>query len=176
MSVDTYHERKEKAVLADLASAFHGYDRLIRQVSLIRAWTIALVVAALGWLISGKPSLPYLAIYITTATLFSFLILELRERSSMRFNKLEILKIQQIMMIENQEEYEEEIRKYKFRDCRLAELKRFEKLRHLVDSIFTPQVIFWYLLWAIIMFCAYIQILDIKTDEYFARLFHEFLP
>jgi hypothetical protein len=163
MSVDTYHERKEKAVLADLASAFHGYDRLIRQVSLIRAWTVALVVAALGWIISGKSSLPYLVIYLTTATLFSFLILELRERSSMRFNKSEILEIQKIMMIENQDDYEKAIRIYEFRDLRLAQLTRDKKLGHLVDSVFTPQVIFWYLLWAIIMFCAYIQILDIKT-------------
>ena len=153
-----YLERKEKAVLVDLETAFSGYERLVRQVNLIRAWTVALMVAALGWLIAAKPPSPYLVVYPSTAALFAFLVLELRERSSMRFNKTEVLNLQAILMIEDQGEYEKAIRAYRFRDLRLEHLTRAERLGHLVDSTFTPQVVFWYLFWALVLAYVFLRL------------------
>jgi hypothetical protein len=148
---DPYIERKEKALMTDLETAFSGYERLVRQINLVRAWTVALMVAALGWIVSAKASAPDLVLYPAAAALVAFLILELRERSSMKFNKSEVLKVQNILMIEDQTRYETELRAYKFRDLRLAEISRADKLGHLVDSIFNPQVFVWYGFWVFVL-------------------------
>jgi hypothetical protein len=148
---DPYIARKEKALMTDLETAFSGYERLVRQVNLVRAWTVAIMVAALGWIVSREASTPHLVLYPASAALFAFLILELRERSSMRFNKSEVLKVQNILMIEDLVKYETELRAYKFRDLRLAELSRADKLGHLVDSAFNPQVFVWYGFWILVL-------------------------
>ena len=144
-------KRKETTVLKELDTAFSGYERLVRQVNLIRAWTVTLMVASVGFLVSGK-AISTLAVALPAfSTLIGFLILELRERSSMSFNKAEVLNIERIFMIENKEKYEQELQNYEYRDLRLNKLDRSEKVKHLVSSVKNVQVIFWYLFWVLVV-------------------------
>jgi len=91
-----YLDRKERAVMEDLKTAFTGYDRLVRQISEIRRWTVTVEVAAIGLVMSKQIS--SMAVFTVPATLalLAFMLLELRERSSMRFNKKEVLAIENI--------------------------------------------------------------------------------
>jgi hypothetical protein len=155
---DPYIERKEKALLLDLETAFSGYDRLVRQVNLLRAWTVATMVATLGWIVSAKHPNPHLILYPAGAALFAFAILDLRERSSMKFNKLEVLTVQQILMIEDATQFEKALRDYRFRDLRLSQLSRADKIGHLFESAFTPQVFFWYGFWVSVIGYAFLKL------------------
>ena len=76
--------------------------------------------------------------------------IELRERSSIRFYKQEILQAERIFMLENEEEYQSKITTYVFRDLKLVSIGRKARLRHLVQSIRKPEVLFWYITWAVI--------------------------
>ena len=155
-SKDPFIERKEKAVIEDLKTAFSGYERLIRQVNLIRAWTVGLMVAALSWLVSGRPPSTVLVFIPAGVALFAFLVLELRERSSLKFNKSDVLRVEEILMLQDQTDYEQRLRDYEFRDIRLSKLTRADKIGHMLDSLFSPQIIFWYGFWLVILvFTAY---------------------
>ena len=66
--------------------------------------------------------------------------IELRERSSIRFYKQEILQTEKIFMLENEEEYQSKITAYVFRDLKLVGIGRKAKLRYLLQSIWKPEV------------------------------------
>jgi hypothetical protein len=149
--VDAFLERKERAVMADLSTAFSGYERLVRQVNLIRAWTVALMGASMGWIAVGRGPDPASVGLPAGVALLAFLVLELRERSSMRFNKAEVLALERMLMTDDQAQFEEELRAYEFRDLRLNRLPRLVKLRHLVRSVISPQVVFWYGFWVVML-------------------------
>ncbi len=80
-----------------------------------------------------------------------FFILELHERSSMKFNKKNVETIKSIQMIEDQAEYEKQVRKYVFRELELSQIKRGYKIGDLFESAFQPVVLYWYGLWALII-------------------------
>ena len=82
--------------------------------------------------------------------------IELRERSSMRFDKQEILQAKRIFMLENEEEDQNKITAYDFRDLKLVGIGRKAKLRYLLQSIWKPEVLFWYITWAVIWVVIYI--------------------
>lgn len=130
--------------MKDLDTAFSGYDRLVRQVNRIRTWTVTLLFAAVGIVVTGNaPS----NISITAPAfvgMIGFLVLELRERSSLLFNKNEVLNLERIFMISDNLVYEKEIWEYEFRDLRLAKLDRKQKLAHLLKASKNIQVLFWY--------------------------------
>lgn len=144
-----YLERKHNALVADLESAFAGYERLVGQVNSVRNWTIGVMVASMGWFLSGTNPDPILILTLSGFALCGLLILELRERSSMDFNKSEVLAIQKMLMIEDPSEYNQLLREYVFRDLRLSQLTRRKKMKHLVRSALQPQVLFWYGFWVI---------------------------
>jgi uncharacterized membrane protein len=143
--------RKERAVAEDLKTAFSGYDRLVRQVGEVPTWTVTLEVAALGVLLSGKLAHAMASLVPAMLALAAFMILELRARSSMRFNKDEVMAIERIFMIGGQLPYAEAISKYEFRDLRLSNLSRATKLLHLSASAFDLNVGLWYGFWATVI-------------------------
>lgn len=151
-----FTKRKEIALFKDLDTAFSGYERLIRQVNLIKAWTVTIMVACVGFLVSGKAISTSSVLLPAFATLMGFLILELRERSSMSFNKLEVLNIQRILMIEDKRQYEKELREYEFRDLRLNKLERADKIKHFISSAKNVQVFFWYIFWVTVILLAFV--------------------
>ena len=147
-------ERKEKAIAEDLKTAFSGYERLVRQVNDVRRWTVTIEVAALGLLISNRLAKPESALIPAAVALLAMMVLELRERSSMRFNKKNVLAIESILMVEDQEDYEWRVRNYQFRDLRLQELTRWKKLKHLIASLKDRNVWLWYGFWSLLLLVA----------------------
>jgi hypothetical protein len=147
--------RKEKAIVEDLKTAFSGYERLVRQVNEIRRWIVTIQVAALGLLLSGALQRASVVLFPATLALVAFMLLELRERSSMRFNKKEVLTIEEILMLKNRAEYNKSVEEYRFRDLRLAKLDRALKLTHLVASLFDLSVVLWYGFWAALIGIAF---------------------
>lgn len=149
--IKTYSKRKEAAVLKDLETAFSGYQRLVVQVNSIRTWTVTVISASLVLILTNQSVKPLLIDAIALIAMLAFLILELRERSSMAFNKTEVLKIERILMETDQIKYEKLITEYVFRDLRLVEISRYSKLLHLFGSIRSWNVIIWYGCWLLLL-------------------------
>lgn len=157
---DDYYKRKEEFLLKDLETAFSGYERLVRQVNSIRTWTVTIMVACIGFLITKYQTIPiYVVAVPAMITLLAFLILELRERSSMKFNKAEVIDIENLLMITDNEEFKKAIHEYIFRDLRLNKLDRGKKLGHLIDSLLNFQITYWYFFW-ILVFWTLVVILN----------------
>jgi hypothetical protein len=144
---EIYLRRKESAVLKDMESAFVGYQRLITQVNSVRTWTVTLMSASLALVLTSQTANPVYIATIALTALFAFSLLELRERSSMAFNKAEVLRIEKILMEIDQIKYASLIHQYEFRDLRLVRLSRKQKLRHLIASAKSWTVIVWYAFW-----------------------------
>jgi hypothetical protein len=142
-----YIARKERAIADDLKTAFSCNDRLIRHLGEIRRWTVTVEVAALGVALSGKLATLTVIMTVAVLSLLSFLILELRERSSMRFNKGEVLRVEQIFMIKDPAEYARQVQEFEFRDLRLSKFDRATKLNHLFASVFDLNIGLWYGFW-----------------------------
>jgi hypothetical protein len=110
--------------------------------------------ASLALLFTGNATSGRALIAVALFALFMFLLLELRERSSMRFNKKEVVEIQEIFMERDKGKYAERIDAYEFRDMRLNRLNRKEKLRHLIGSTKSGSVAVWYGFWIIALIVA----------------------
>jgi hypothetical protein len=152
---EIYFKRKENLVIKDFETAFKCYDKLVSKIASIRQWTVTIMVAMILYTFSNGNLLPNI-IFPVFICFFAFLILELRERSSMRYDKQEILQTERIFMLENNEEYQKKIEEYIFRDLKLSRLGRKAKIMHLVQSMRKPEVIFWYFTWILIWSVIYI--------------------
>lgn len=151
MSDEIYLKRKENLVIMDFETAFRCYDKLVSKIANIRQWTITVMISLIVYTLANDNILPNI-IFPVSICFFAFFILELRERSSMRFDKQEILEMERIFMLKNNEEYQEKIADYMFRDLKLGNLSRKYKLMHLIKSIRKPEVIFWYSTWILVWF------------------------
>lgn len=154
-SYEIYFKRKESLVINDFQTAFNCYDRLVGKIASLRQWTVTIMIAMIIYAFSNGDFLPNI-IFPVLISLFTFLILELRERSSMRYNKQEILQTEIIFMLKNHDEYQQKIEDYIFRDLKLGRLGRKTKIMHLVQSLRKPEVIFWYSTWILIWVAVYI--------------------
>ena len=148
---EIYLKRKEAAVLKDLEHAFSGYHRLITQVNSIRTWTVTLMSASLALVLTSQSANSLFIVMIALIAMFAFSVLELRERSSMAFNKGEVLSLEKILMETDQKKYETLIYQYEFRDLRLTRLTRKEKLKHLIASARSWTVFVWYGFWLLLL-------------------------
>ena len=155
MAEEEFLRRKEHAVIKDLESAFAGYSRLTTQVNSVRTWTVSLMAATSGFLLTRSTNDPTAVLVTALFALGAFMLLELRERSSMHFNKGEVLKIQSIFMVRDQARYNELIAAYEFRDLRMSKLTRSDKLIHLFRSAVSWQVCIWYGFWAAAVLLSY---------------------
>jgi hypothetical protein len=106
-------------------------------------------------------------VIIAILALASFLLLELRERSSMSFNKKDVIDIERIFMEKDQARYKALIGAYEFRDLRLSRLSRLRKLLHLIKSLKHWTVLLWYSFWlsALIVAFAVRPILECPTYQ-----------
>ena len=152
---ENYFKRKENLVIKDFETAFKCYDKLIGKIASIRQWTVTIMVAMILYTFSDGNLIPNIIFPVIICS-FAFLILELRERSSMRFDKQKILQAERIFMLENEEEYQSKITAYVFRDLKLVGIGRKARLRHLLQSIRKPEVLFWYITWAVIWVVIYL--------------------
>ena len=159
MPDEIYLKRKENLVIKDFETAFRCYDKLVSKIASIRQWTVTVMIALIVYTLANDNILPNILIPVVIC-FFAFLILELRERSSMRFDKQEILEMERIFMLKNNEEYQEEIAGYMFRDLKLCNLNRKSKLKHLIQSTRKTEVRFWYSTWIVV----WIAIIIIKNN------------
>jgi hypothetical protein len=146
---DLFFKRKESLVIKDFETAFKCYEHLGNKVSTIRQWTVTLMIAMIGFSLIYHVSL-FNMIFLSGACLASFLLCELRERSSMKYDKNEILLMEKMFMESDNEKYANGIISYKFRDLKLLELSRKEKCLHLWASLRKPIVAFWYTSWILV--------------------------
>ena len=73
----------------------------------------------------------------------------------MRFNKQEVLDVENILMTPDAATYASRIEAYTFRDLRLAKLDRPTKLVHLAAAAFDLNVAIWYGVWSLILWSVY---------------------
>lgn len=146
MNENDFFKRKESIVIKDFETAFKSYEHLSNKVTSLRQWTVTLSIAVMGFFLTNRVSVTNMII-ISSSCFVSFLLFELRERSSMSFDKREILKFENIFMEENNDKYIKSIIDYKFRDLLLDGLCEKEKRKHLKQSLKKPIVYIWYSLW-----------------------------
>jgi hypothetical protein len=142
-------ERKEKLVIKEFDTGFSNYQKLEGKVANLRQWTITLNVAFVLYTLERcNTILPVLIV----VSLFMIIILvhELRERASMKFDKQNILLIEQMFDTTEQENYENKIINYKFRDEVISKLDAKTKLKHYWSSIHKGEVIVWYGMWLVV--------------------------
>lgn len=145
-----YFKRKENLVIKDFESAFKCYEKLLGKIANIRQWTVTVMVALIVFTLTSKDFSLKDIIATVIICFCAFLILELRERSSMKFDKSVILEMERIFMIQDNDKYETEINEFKFRDLRLTDITRRKKCVHLLRSLFKTEVLFWYVTWMFI--------------------------
>ena len=145
-----YFKRKENLVIKDFETAFKCYEKLLGKIANVRQWTVTVMVALIVFTLTNKEFSVRDIIATVLICFCAFLILELRERSSMKFDKSVILEMETIFMIQDNDEYESKINEFKFRDLRLTDIKRRQKCFHLLRSLLKTEVLFWYLTWMII--------------------------
>lgn len=136
-------------VIKDLETAFAGYQRLVTQVNSIRTWTVTIMSASIALTLTNNAIVPGAVIGTAFVALAAFALLELRERSSMSFNKNEVVNLERIFMIRDVVVYNSEIDQYVFRDIRLGRIARREKVRHLVRSTKNWNIVLWYGFWSL---------------------------
>ena len=155
-----YLKRKENLVIKDFESAFKCYEKLLGKIANVRQWTVTVMVALIVFTLTSKDFSLKDIIATVLICFCAFLILELRERSSMKFDKTVILEMERIFMIQDNDDYETKINEFKFRDLRLVDIKRKQRCLHLLRSLKKPEVIFWYGTWVII----WLVIIMLKFD------------
>ena len=155
-----YFKRKESLVIKDFETAFKCYEKLLGKIANIRQWTVTVMVALIVFTLTSKDFSLKDIIATVLICFCAFLILELRERSSMKFDKTVILEMERIFMIQDNDEYESKINDFKFRDLRLTDIKRRQKCFHLLRSLLKTEVLFWYVTWMII----WLVIIMLKFD------------
>ncbi|MEI6556185.1 MAG: hypothetical protein WCL70_11395 [Paludibacter sp.] len=146
---DLFFERKEMLVFKEFDTGFASYQKLEGKVASLRQWTITINVGFVLYLLSNNHNFKTMVAIIFIFMLI-ILILELRERSSMRFDKENILKLEKLFNEQNYSIYKTEIEKYTFRDLRLSNFSAKTKLRHYSKSMYKGEVIVWYGMWLLV--------------------------
>lgn len=145
---DSYVKRKEASIIKELDSLHAHAMRSEHQIISFRAWTVAIIIPTLGWVLQAKQSYtepPRSLALLGVATLASFLCLELRQRAAMTLAIIEINSIKYLFMIEDQQCYEERLRAYVLHP---KPLSKSDIIKHMIRSLAFIQVYFWYLFWA----------------------------
>ena len=146
---DFYFKRKEKFVEKEFDTGFSSYQRNECKVSNLRQWTVTINVGFVLYVITNNNNMLLLTIVVLVFMLI-LLLLELRTRSSMMFDKTNILDLERLIDEKNYDLYYKSILDYRFRDDRLRDLTAFTKLKHYLNAFKKAELIVWYGMWAII--------------------------
>lgn len=152
--------QKTEMLMKDYDSAFSVYGREETIVYNFRTWTITLISAYIGFLLTRtqpvvlKDSTPGFIIIII------FYILEVSERSVMKRIVDEVRKIETIFMITNEKKLKAEIMAYKFRDIRDDERKFLKYVWDFMKAFFAMQVFWWFIFILIVYTTSLLYITD----------------
>lgn len=133
-------------VFKDFETAFTVYGNTLMKIANIRQWTVTIMVGLLVVLFTSIVNLSQILI-AAAFCLFSFLVLELRERSSLKYNKKQVLYLEDIFQIKDEAKYREKIESYVFRDLKLKSYGRRKKIKHLFRSLKDIELIIWTVFW-----------------------------
>lgn len=167
MDESDYFKRKDKLTIMNYETAFKCYDGLISKISSIRQWTITIMIALMIIILTNQVRLTSIMIPVIIS-LSTLLILELRARVSMNFNKNEILFLEKLFETSNEAEYKVKLKEYIFRDTRLVDISkvgRVKQIRRFVRPVMKAEVLLWYGSWIIIWLL--IVLLHIGGYNYF---------
>jgi len=146
--MDEFFKRKECMVIKDFETAFKCYDKLVSKIIGIRQWTVTIMIALM--LFTLREGNINNVLFPVIVSFVVFLIMELRERSSMKFDKRQIINLENIFSLEDENEYMQKIKDYVFRDIYLSKLTKWTKIIHFLKSMKKSEVIIWYAMWLII--------------------------
>lgn len=150
-----YYKRKEIMVFKDFETAFTVYGNTLMKIANIRQWTVTIMVGLLVVLFTAIVDINQILIAVVFC-LLAFLILELRERSSLKYNKKQVLYLETIFQIKDEAEYKKKIETYVFRDLKLRGYGRRKKIMHLFRSLkdieFLVWMAFWVIVWTVFYF------------------------
>lgn len=152
-------EQKISIVAKDLDTAFQVYGRYITRLTSLRGWTVTIVIAYMGFLITNKTD-KVIALLPLGLILLLFMYLEAIYRRELRFLAKEVRKVQEIFMEDDPAKFADRIREYKFRDLR-SHAVRESHMNRIIKSlryVFLPEIIVWYLLLLLLAVACYLEI------------------
>jgi hypothetical protein len=138
-----YIKIKEELVIKDWEKGFDMHTKHNSQVSLIRGWTITLLMAYFGFLTSIK-RFEFVFIIPMMLIIAGFLILELFEGIYLVSIGRQLHEVERIFMIRDINQRDVCIDKYQFRNLQLAKRRFTDKILSAVSYIKSYRVIFWY--------------------------------
>lgn len=130
-------------VVKDWEIGFGMYSKHVSQITTIRGWTLTLILAYLGFLVSTQNFNLYLQIPMAFV-IGGFFILELIEGMHMQFIGRRTLKIERIFSHPDIETRSREIKQYLFRDVELHERTHTDRLKWILSYAKGVRVVFWY--------------------------------
>lgn len=144
-----FFKRKEKLLYKEFDTGFSNYQKLEGKVASIRQWTITLNVAFVIYTLERCDRLTPILIVALLIMLLIFLH-ELRTRTSMNFDKGNILHLENIFNTKDSDEYIKMVLEYKFRDEIISNLDAQSKLKHYRNALYKGELIVWYGAWFIV--------------------------
>lgn len=146
---DFFIERKIRYVDKEFETGFNSYQRVEAKVATLHQWTVTINLGFIIYMATYNNHLTHLSI-ILMGCMIIFLLLELRARSSMAFDKTNILEIEDICNEKTRSKYIKRIQEYKFREEKLKELIACQKFKCYFCSVKKGEVIVWYSMWFLI--------------------------
>lgn len=146
---ELFLERKIRFVEKEFETGFHSYQRVEAKVANLRQWTVTINLGFFIYMATYDKNLAVLTIVISVCMII-MLLLELRSRSSMAFDKKNIIEIEEIYHLEKLEEYLNRIKEYRFREEKLQKLSAPQKLICYLKSLCKGEVLVWYGMWLLI--------------------------
>ena len=152
-------EQKVSIVAKDLDTAFQVYGRYVTRLTSLRGWTVTILLAYMGFLITNKTD-KVIALLPLGLVLLLFMYLEAIYRRELRFLAKEVRKVQEIFMEDDPAKFADLIKEYKFRDLR-AHAVRETQMNRIIKTLkfmLLPQIIGWYFLLLLLAVACYLEI------------------
>jgi hypothetical protein len=144
-NMDFVLAQKSIMLVKDYETAFQVYGREEVIVYNFRSWTITLVSAYLGFLLTKTNTLELRDAIPGIVVIFIFYILEVSERSVMKRIVEDVRRIENIFMETSELNLKKNILLYKFRDIRDKERNIIIEVFDFIKSLFAIQVIWWFI-------------------------------
>ena len=152
-------EHKVSIVVKDLDTAFEVYSRYVTRLTSLRGWTVTILLAYMGFLISNKTD-KVIALLPLGLILLLFMYLEAVYRGELRFLAKEVREVQEIFMEDDPAKFADRIRDYTFRDLRAHAVRetRMNRMIKPLKFMLLPETIAWYFLLLLLAVACYLEI------------------
>lgn len=156
--------RKRELILKDYESLFIVFGRETDIIYSFRGWTITILTIYFTFLFTVQPT-GFVVIYLPgLCTILTFYLLEVSERSILRFLLQDIRELETIFMIEDNDEFMQAVALYEFRDLRDAKRPFKSKVINFFKSMTSMKIVFW----NVFLLLIYVIITFYFENSYFA--------